>query len=281
MIVFLMFFISLHFIHMFITYIILLSACCRPSISQIQEAARFQLFFQSQLPCTFFTGKGIKSKDKMPIQIAIKDATNQTVTSGPLSSLKIKIVVIKGDFNNDGQATWSKNEFYSHIQPERYGKRPLLTGELNIKMQNGVGCIIDASFTDNSSWTRSGKFRLGAVVSESTYTGERVQEAMTEAFKVKDGRLECKFYLLRVFTCAYFFKKDIIRIIDHLNLLKSKSYQNHYLKYFQVYSSGNKLTKFRHNVCILFKTIIYDRCSMYRLMHMGQYAIHIHTCRER
>lgn len=56
-------------------------------------------------------------------------------------------------------------------------------------MRNGVG-FINATFTDNSSWTRLGKFRLGAFASDSKCTGGRVQEAITEAFKVKDARVE-------------------------------------------------------------------------------------------
>lgn len=183
-IILIFFYSSLLFLLFFLLY--------RPSISQIQEAVRFQLYFQTGLPRTLFTGKGIKSVDKMRIKIAIKDANNRVVTYGPMSTLKIKIVVIKSDFNSDGKAIWSKEEFINHIILARCGKRPLLTGELEVRMQAGVACIVDASFTDISKWTRSGKFRLGAIVSDGRYGGERVQEAISEAFKVKDGRLECK-----------------------------------------------------------------------------------------
>ena len=49
----------------------------------------------------------------------------------------------------------------------------------------------ELQFTDNSSWVRCRKFRIGArVVPGSGYDGPRVAEAMTEAFNVRDHRGE-------------------------------------------------------------------------------------------
>ncbi|KZV19478.1 hypothetical protein F511_31848 [Dorcoceras hygrometricum] len=58
-----------------------------------------------------------------------------------------------------------------------------------VTLKDGVGYIDELSFTDNSSWNRSGKFRLGATVINSSY-GIRIREGMTNAFKVKDHRGE-------------------------------------------------------------------------------------------
>ncbi|KAL2465756.1 Calmodulin-binding protein 60 B [Abeliophyllum distichum] len=44
------------------------------------------------------------------------------------------------------------------------GKRPLLTGDLQVTLKEGVGTLGDLIFTDNSSWIRSRKFRLGLKV---------------------------------------------------------------------------------------------------------------------
>jgi len=44
---------------------------------------------------------------------------------------------------------------------EREGKRPLLTGDTTVQLKDGVGVVGDITFTDNSSWIRSRKFRLG------------------------------------------------------------------------------------------------------------------------
>ncbi|KAK3198249.1 hypothetical protein Dsin_021664 [Dipteronia sinensis] len=69
---------------------------------------------------------------------------------------------------------------------EREGKRPLVTGELIIKLRGGVGIITDIRFTDNSSWIRCQKFRLGARVVQSIDGQVRITEAISEAFVVKD-----------------------------------------------------------------------------------------------
>ena len=72
---------------------------------------------------------------------------------------------------------------------EREGKGPLLTGDLQITLRNGVGTLGDFVFTDNSSWIRSRKFRLGL---KPFHEFSHIREAKTEAFAVKDHRGECK-----------------------------------------------------------------------------------------
>lgn len=130
------------------------------------------------------------------IHIVLLDAnTGQVVTSGPESSVKLDIVVLEGDFNHEDEDGWSQEEFESHVVKEREGRRPLLTGELQVALKYGVGTLGELTFTDNSSWIRSRKFRLGLKVS-SNYEGYRIREAKTEAFTVKDHRGECKFFLL-------------------------------------------------------------------------------------
>ncbi|CAI0547829.1 unnamed protein product [Linum tenue] len=58
------------------------------------------------------------------------------------------------------------------------------------RMDNKVKVEIEIEFTDNSSWIRSRKFRIGARVVRDGGRGLRVREAMTEAFIVKDHRGE-------------------------------------------------------------------------------------------
>lgn len=54
-----------------------------------------------------------------------------------------------------------QEEFEQFIVKEREGKRPLLTGDTTVQLKDGVGFLGDITFTDNSSWIRSRKFRLG------------------------------------------------------------------------------------------------------------------------
>jgi hypothetical protein len=108
--------------------------------------------------------------------------------------------VLEGDFNNEEDEDWTEEEFESHIVKEREGKRPLLTGDLQVTLKEGVGTIGELIFTDNSSWIRSRKFRLGLRVAPGSFEGIRVREAKTEAFTVKDHRGECMFAMSYCFT---------------------------------------------------------------------------------
>ncbi|CAI9768924.1 unnamed protein product [Fraxinus pennsylvanica] len=161
----------------------------RPSQNQIESSGSrtCQLRFDCELPDTIFTGNRILSEDRGPVKIVLYDArSNSIITSGPLSSLKVDVVVLDGDFSPDDQNNWTQREFESKIVPNREGKRPLLTGELTVHLKEGVGYIGEANFTDNSSWIRSGRFRLGVKVNANS----TIREGISEAFKVKDHRGE-------------------------------------------------------------------------------------------
>ena len=118
--------------------------------------------------------------------------TGHVVTSGPESCVKLDVIVLEGDFNTEDNESWTQEEFESHVVKEREGKRPLLTGDLQVTLKEGVGTLGELTFTDNSSWIRSRKFRLGLKVASGYCEGIRVREAKTEAFTVKDHRGECR-----------------------------------------------------------------------------------------
>ncbi|TXG65260.1 hypothetical protein EZV62_006535 [Acer yangbiense] len=120
----------------------------------------------------------------------IDPISKRRVTSGPYSSIKIHILVLNGDFGFEDQGNWTEREFSAKVVRERVGRKPLVTGELNITFKDGVGIISDISFTDNSSWIESRKFRLGARVLKSIGGQVRIKDARSEAFVVKDHRGE-------------------------------------------------------------------------------------------
>lgn len=152
-----------------------------------------QLVFVNKLPSPIFTGTKIEADDGAPVQIALMDTYSRTVVKfGPLSSMKIQILVLDGDFCSDDQEEWSENEFRAKLVREREGKPPLVRGELTVTLKEGVGIINDVVFTDNSSWMRCRKFRLGARVAQINNGDVRIKEARSEAFVVKDHRGECK-----------------------------------------------------------------------------------------
>ncbi|KAK3151378.1 hypothetical protein QOZ80_3AG0245100 [Eleusine coracana subsp. coracana] len=155
------------------------------------SSKRYKLQFQGNLPQTLFTGNRVEAENKQPLRVVLTDAaTNQTVTSGPLSSMKLELLVLDGDFNADERVEHSEKEFSESVVFEREGKRPLLSGEVIVVLEKGVASIRDISFTDNSSWIRSRKFRLGARMSRASSIEERVQEAVSNPFLVKDHRGE-------------------------------------------------------------------------------------------
>lgn len=128
------------------------------------------------------------------IHIVLIDAsTGHILTYGPESSVKLDVIVLEGDFNNEDDDDWTPEDFESHVVKEREGKRPLLHGEVHVTLKEGVGTLGELTFTDNSSWIRSRQFRLGLKVSSGYCEGLRVREAKTEAFTVKDHRGECEY----------------------------------------------------------------------------------------
>lgn len=154
-----------------------------------------QLRFRNKLSLPIFTGSKIDGDGSCPLSIALVDAlTGQVVSDGPESGSRVEILVLEGDFDVDDEDNWTFEDFVENIVRERDGKRPLLAGDLFLNLQEGVGFVGELAFTDNSSWTRSRKFRLGARVSDSKFNDNiRVREAKTESFVVKDHRGECEF----------------------------------------------------------------------------------------
>lgn len=62
--------------------------------------------------------------------------------------------------NSGGHEDWSEGEFNACVVCGREGKRPLLVGDITCTVVNGAGFGCNVTFTDNSSWIRSRKFRL-------------------------------------------------------------------------------------------------------------------------
>ncbi|KAM0026129.1 putative CALMODULIN-BINDING PROTEIN60 [Helianthus debilis subsp. tardiflorus] len=155
------------------------------------DGRNLQLHFRSRMSLPLYTGGKVEGEHGAAIHIVLVDAnTGRVVTSGPESSIKLDVVVLEGDFNNEDDEGWAQEDFESHVVKEREGKRPLLTGDVQVTLKEGVGTLGELTFTDNSSWIRSRKFRLGLKVASGFCEGVRVREAKTEAFAVRDHRGE-------------------------------------------------------------------------------------------
>ncbi|KAI3726947.1 hypothetical protein L1987_66754 [Smallanthus sonchifolius] len=151
---------------------------------------RLQLQFLSLISLPVFTGTRIEGGDCNKLKVALIDAcTGKTVSYGIESSAKVEIVVLEGDFDSNDDNNWTPEEFTNNIVRQRQRKKNLLTGNAFLNLREGIGLVGDLSFTDNSSWTRSRKFRLGAQVLDKC-DGDRVREAKSESFVVRDHRGE-------------------------------------------------------------------------------------------
>lgn len=154
--------------------------------------------FAKNLKKPIFTGSKIIDEDNNPLQVILVDDSNNDHSIAPVNldrPIRLDIVALHGDFPSGDK--WSSDEFDRNIVKERDGKRPLLAGDVTVTVRNGVGTIGDIEFTDNSSWIRSRKFKIGVKVAKgSSCQGVAVCEAMTEAFNVRDHRGECKFLFL-------------------------------------------------------------------------------------
>lgn len=166
----------------------------RSSSLRIQgiEPSSLQLKFAKKLSLPVFTGSRILDIDGNPLELILVDTQGNQMISSTISDhpIKIEIVVLDGDFPSGDGDVWTSREFEKNIVRERKGKRPLLTGDVNVTMRDGFAAIGDLEFTDNSSWIRSRKFRVAAKVIEGTTQRVKIREAMTEALVVKDHRGE-------------------------------------------------------------------------------------------
>ncbi|KAJ3698224.1 hypothetical protein LUZ61_001929 [Rhynchospora tenuis] len=162
-----------------------------PSLSP-SPSQTLQLQFASKLSLPIFTGAKIEAENSSPLTICLVDSSSGfTISSGLELSLKVEIVVLEGDFDlSEKDSNWTSEEFKNYVVKEREGRRPLLSGDVFVELRDGSGSIGELSFTDNSSWTRSRRFRLGALADNGCLNGLRIKEAVTEPFMVKDHRGE-------------------------------------------------------------------------------------------
>lgn len=162
-----------------------------PHRIQGPDGNNLQLHFKTRMPPHLFTGGKVEGEQGSVIHVVLVDQnTGSVVQTGLESEAKLNVVVLEGDFNEEADEDWTKEHFESHEVKEREGKRPLLTGDLQVILKEGIGTLGDLTFTDNSSWIRSRRFRLGVKVAPGCCDGIHIREAKTEAFAVKDHRGE-------------------------------------------------------------------------------------------
>ncbi|KAI0504256.1 hypothetical protein KFK09_015206 [Dendrobium nobile] len=145
---------------------------------------KYRFKFRNELPDKLYTDRNFIADD-IKIDIALVDASNNVISSGPMATAEIEIVVLNGDIHGDENGAWTEEEFKKYVLEPRKGKGPLLIGNLPTRLCDGIGSISDAKFTDNSSWTKLKTFRLGV-----RGMAKEVQEGISNAFRVKDRHMK-------------------------------------------------------------------------------------------
>uniref|UniRef100_A0A0D9UWG6 Protein SAR DEFICIENT 1 n=1 Tax=Leersia perrieri TaxID=77586 RepID=A0A0D9UWG6_9ORYZ len=154
------------------------------------EPPMWRLAFRHKPMLPIFTGSKIEDINGNPLEIILVDV-NTGAPATMSQALRVEVVPILGDFPPEDRDHWAAEEFQQRgIVKERSGKRPLLTGDVSLTMRDGCVAVNELQFTDNSSWVRCRKFRIGVRVVPGSYDGPRIGEAMTEAFVVRDHRGE-------------------------------------------------------------------------------------------
>ncbi|XP_022968739.1 calmodulin-binding protein 60 B-like [Cucurbita maxima] len=152
---------------------------------------KFKLVFCIQPASTIFTNNEIQAENGEAVGVAIYDATtNAIVRTGPLSSAPVGLVLLDGGYDETNP---SLSEFNRNILSSREGKRPLLVGsDIKLNLENGFASIKCVSITDNSSWMKSKKFRLGANIVDENILAmfPTIGAAVSQRFRVLDHRGE-------------------------------------------------------------------------------------------
>ena len=79
------------------------------------------------------------------------NSQDSIVNNGPLSSIRIEICALNGEFGSGNMGNdWTTEEFNSSIVRGREGRGPLLNGDRIVTLRNGVAYIPRILFTDNS-----------------------------------------------------------------------------------------------------------------------------------
>ncbi|MCO5562068.1 hypothetical protein L7F22_015694 [Adiantum nelumboides] len=151
----------------------------------------FQLdFISSPAAQSTYTGTKLQGKCGDTIRVRLVNVvTRQLVTEGPESAAELEVVPLMGEFDTPDEQDWLADEFERYVAKERDGKAPLLAGELKVYLKGGLATLGHLTFTDNSSWTRSKKFRLGVRAVYINRPGlASIREGKSEAFLVKESR---------------------------------------------------------------------------------------------
>ncbi|XP_066360257.1 calmodulin-binding protein 60 A-like [Miscanthus floridulus] len=144
-------------------------------------------FTCNKLKVPVYTKKRIYAGNGHDVEVAIY-SNGEAIRSGPLSSVKVEMVVLPGDFSRENDST--AEEVDRQIVISRHGQGSVLDGVCAHKLVNGSHTFADICFREGSVRTRTREFILAARVVNGDIDGLRIQEAFMNPVTVKDRRSE-------------------------------------------------------------------------------------------
>uniref|UniRef100_A0A8R7P5E1 Calmodulin binding protein-like N-terminal domain-containing protein n=1 Tax=Triticum urartu TaxID=4572 RepID=A0A8R7P5E1_TRIUA len=118
-----------------------------PTYTVPSTSKNLQLQFTTRLSLPIFTGSKVEGEGTLSIAL-VDTLTREVVVMGKESLLKVEIVVLEGDFEDGEGNDWIAQEFNTNIVRERQGKQPLLSGDVFVGLDRGIGRVGDVSFTE-------------------------------------------------------------------------------------------------------------------------------------
>jgi hypothetical protein len=164
--------------------VILVPKIFRPPCKK-RRNAKYVLRFVNRVCNDYYTCEQIKSDDGTFLKVALYDENNLVVTSGPLSSACVEVVLLHGDFNSEGQDYWTSEEFSTCLVHPQSAKEPsTLGGDRILALNDGEADLGNVNFQTSSFHARTGKFKMGVVITNNVRE-ESVQEGITRPFLVR------------------------------------------------------------------------------------------------
>ncbi|OWM72134.1 hypothetical protein CDL15_Pgr018017 [Punica granatum] len=108
--------------------------------------------------------------------------TYDVVQDDRLSTLELIVMALQGDFNEEARNDWTREDFEEN---EITMHVPLMTGDLQVNLKNGMGTLGNFTFIYDSSIARSGKSRLGVKIVWRDAEGVHIREGISNAFVVE------------------------------------------------------------------------------------------------
>ena len=155
----------------------------RPTVKK-QRNAKYKLRFVNRVCNEYYTQEQIKSEDGIFLKVALYDENNLVVTSGPLSSASVEVILLHGDFNAEGHDYWTSEEFSACLVHPHSVKEPsALGGDRVLALTHGEADVGNVSFQISSFPARTGKFKMGVEI--KNVREESVQQGITSPFLVR------------------------------------------------------------------------------------------------